>query len=473
MLRSGMRVGTTLARPRFRTTSTGTVVPTSRNVGTQVSRRSGGSSVAQNGLMAALGALAAMAGFPSAESGSGGGNGPTGPSSGGVRNVPRGRKRRGMFGRNGRMKKAKRRKLKKKKRTVVSMTKCLTRGCTATQEVTLTESDPNVCYFVAAAQAPQQTINIIVQSLIRKLLEVKGGVQCIGQDSTQWPGFTYNNQGGWQIDLLEKNLNTGAVATADQYLVPNGSSIKTIANYFYQIFYDYSARFGYFDDLNHLELYGFNLYMTEINPPGAVTTTKIFKGQMLFADETCHIIYKNELKCQNRTLSADGSGNTDNVARNPIQGTRIDFPNLPKARDPQLKSFSIINQTNGIKSFGPSALGTAEGMYEPPNRRVFTNSKSQQKVMVAPGEIVRFTFGFKKSMKLCSMLKWIALNADTQSAVIDNHGPHIVLAFEDCININVDNEITVAAEINRNFGAYCTTSKQKAIIPVFISNVVT
>jgi len=134
----------------------------------------------------------------------------------------RGRKRRRTY-----------KKSKRSKSSKWSYGKCQSSGMAGCQETTLSVEDNDCVYVVAGAQPPQPMVVIVVQSLIRKLFEKYGKVQVTGADSSKWPGFTYNNQGGWGVHLLVIDTTTNAISVNTEYTVSNGDSLVDIAANFY------------------------------------------------------------------------------------------------------------------------------------------------------------------------------------------------------------------------------------------------
>jgi len=312
-------------------------------------------------------------------------------------------------------------------------------------------------------------------------------VQVTGADATKWPGFTYNNSGGWAVQLLNINDITRDIGLVQTHVVTSGQTLAFIALQFYEQFRTYINRYqdvlvGQGNASNAKILYGFNLYMTDINPPPSDTgsnTTAIYKGQILFEDEYVHFGSTNELKLQNRSVNADGGKDTDVVDSNPIQGQVISFNGLPRGRDPDLAVLKRTNEQTGVRTFKSTDFGAARGMREPPNRKLFVNSKKSTKIMIAPGAIEFVKWKYSKSMKLFSYLKSIHLNTDNETITSSNYGMNdvkgtsIMVALEDVLNFSSTYEITVTFELDRKYGCFCTTNKKKAVIPTWESNLET
>nr|UOF79022.1 putative capsid protein [Cressdnaviricota sp.] len=371
-----------------------------------------------------------------------------------------------------------------KKKMKWSYGKCISRGMSGVQETTLSCNDADCVYVVAASHSPIPSLIVVIQALIRKLFETHGKVQVTGADSSKWPGFTYNNNAGWAVQLLSVSDITRAISIVKTYVVVNGDSLAEIATEFYEEFRTYVNQYadtapGAGNPYNALKLYAFNLYMTTTNPvPSGIgnSDTAIYKGQILFEDETVHFGCFNELKLQNRSVSAEGENSTDVVDSNPIQGNVMFFNGLPRGRDAELAVLKRTNEQTGVRTFQSTDFGSARGMREPPDRRIFVNCIKSNKVLIAPGAFQFIKWKYSKSLKLNTFLKNVHLNSDSTiitsafHGISDIPGKALLIALEDVVNFNSDYEISITFELDRKFGCFLTTLKKKGVIPTWESN---
>jgi len=117
---------------------------------------------------------------------------------------------------------------------------------------------------------------------------------------------------------------------------------------------------------------------------------------VLYFDEmTVHCASYNELKVQNRSLSATGSSSTDTVNNNPLQGKIYDFSTQPRTAIEYMRPIMIFDASTGILLSRAAQFNDIANMKEPPSGRIFNNTKKTDKIVLQAGEIKKGNLYYK------------------------------------------------------------------------------
>lgn len=360
---------------------------------------------------------------------------------------------------NGKFKKYK--KIKKSKKKKMKELDYAKKGVVQTNEVHGKVEDPDCVYVGYGAQATAPTIYNIVCAIIRKLFNT-----CVGYDAVginlEIPGYLFDNTGStYKIVLLSRNALTEEVTVTHTWYSSDNVNLINVANEFNGFFKSYSANSGTYANLsssNRLEPYKFQMYIKD----GNVTDFWNFQGEMNF--QQCMIDTKTitTAKIQNRSSGANGGTTADDVTNNPIIGRRYLTNGIPKARDSGFPN-EVTNEAIKLMRAAQSDVTYKE----PPRKYHFTNTVATAGVQLQPGEIKYSTVVFKKTMLLLPLLRWLNANEDAEGRVTNNNGLFEMFAFEDMINVNEEQNISIVYEVNRTVMSLVTYEKKNVITTYF------
>lgn len=338
------------------------------------------------------------------------------------------------------------------------------KGFVHTAEIHGIVSDPDCAYVGQSCYSGYQIVELICQCLLKKLF-AKANFVC--QSITQnLPAFSDDNVSNlWRIRFARINREDGTVDNQDFTTVAN-TSINLIVG-------DKSAGVapqwpGFVNSmlaymtgdygsgtsaLNVQEPYMMFLYREE----GNVGVFYQHEAVLHLGMEEFHIFSKSELKVQNRTLAADNSNDATDVSNNPLIGYEYRF----SSGSPRSKHGTNSNLLSSVSE--PSGLITARAaqleaaMKEPPSPTSWWNCVASSKVRLEPGEIKKSVIYHKSSMNLLKFMKKCNFSVGHNLKQVSLFGKSSLLALEDIINVNPTNNISLAYEINREFGGYLTT----------------
>lgn len=344
----------------------------------------------------------------------------------------------------------------------------LAKGFQHTIEVNGQVSDPDCVYVGHSTFSPVLIIEVIAQALLRKLL-TKAGWNCTSI-TQNIPGYLANTSDCWLFRITRINKDTG-VSTSFDYSTPaatdvniqqicGNSSTGTAPLWpdFLNILKEFAGGSGGTSTSNMNVPYKLMLYRQEAN----VGIFHQFQCELNLANEKVHLMSSSNLKVQNRTVSADGSGSIDSVSNNPIQGYLYHFKNgAPYTRiEDAFLLEKMISVTGAITVRAAEMTGSATGLTEPPSGKIFSNCSGQSRIRLDPGNIKHDRINHKVNGKpLLQFLTAFGYGQGTTGNFKKLFGKSALIAFEDVINVNVSYNITIAYEVNRLYGCYLTTSK--------------
>lgn len=327
-------------------------------------------------------------------------------------------------------------------------------GYVDTQECNGVVADPNCVYVGHTAQATSMTITNLARSLIRTLF-----YKTIKHDAVNYseeiPGLAFDDTSNvFKINLLYIVVSTGVVSVEASHTTSNNDTIDVISNSFKPVLYTYSAGNTSANDTNIKQPYKMEMYIRD----GNVTTFWNYQGCINLNECMVHVKAVSEMKIQNRSLSATGGVDGNDINNSPIHGYRYVTNGLPRSRDKLLNILGTVNGFKGVITKRAAELDSAGVNYtEPPLPKTFINNSKSAKVKLDPGDIKKSILYYQKKMSFNSYLRNLQYLADTASdQIAKNTGTCEVFALEDQINVNSTQNISIAYEVNRKVGTYLT-----------------
>lgn len=343
----------------------------------------------------------------------------------------------------------------------------IAKGFESTCEINGQVADPTIVYMGHCSFSGVQTIEVIVQSLLRKLFEKSGHVVTGLKQLMQY--YTYASAVGWRLELEMKDLSTGTIVK-DPYNLALSDTIYSITGdvsialaplwtNLIPYFVNYATGAVNGSLTNTQVPHRLVLYRDQL----ALGTSWAFDCALNLADEYLHLRSQSDLKVQNRSVDANSSTSTETVSANPIQGKLYHFNSgVPKTRvngiEGLLAAFDLGYGCYSAR--GAQFPAEADGFRDPPDGRFFWNCKKVSTVRLDPGAIKLDVIKYSTSGKLLSVLKRLLISSGTSasaSKMVTLAGSGSMICFEDVINVSSAANITIAYEINRKFGAYCVT----------------
>jgi len=325
-------------------------------------------------------------------------------------------------------------------------------------------TDPDCVYVGQATYIPFVALEMVMQCLVRKLLEKAN----LSVTSVNDPIFPQQNTAGtgfiMQLDRIEAN---GTITTYP-FTVPAVATIQTICGDFIggvaplwtslqEVFIDYAVPKAVGQDLNTCEPFQLRLFEEVFNTAGS----RYHRASINLRDVFVKSFFSSNIKIQNRTVSATGSEDAEAVSANPLYCAKYLFSGVPRQRD-KTRMFKYPVAESGILTYGAAAAGNVY-QKEPPSPHLFWNCSKNSKTVIQPGAIKSDRITLSKNMRLLRYIRWIGLEFDEQALPKTDRikGPFMMYALEDVINVNLTQVISIAYEVNRVLGMYCYEKKVK------------
>lgn len=378
----------------------------------------------------------------------------------------------------GRFKKVKRKGLKEKARYAAN-------GVMQVEELTGLVTDPDCAYIQAQAVSSKMLIKNIIGALIRKLFR-KAGINVSGWDDDNFwakadvPGTVGVDYVGYKIGLSSYNGINNIVGVYKEVNLDNFTTLRTITDEFYPSFLAYVEQ-AQNAAANKDVLEAFTLWrnISVTDPQQNIILAKLELGSARVTFES-----GIEMKVQNRTLSATGGGEADDVSASVVQGRLYYFqgPPRPKVMRNQTNSLGttgswkfgkFLDGDNGVQSFGPNTMDTS--YKEPPLPNQFWNVKRSSKVRLGPGAIKKCYLKEKrKNVPVLGLLKQIKYEVvdDTLDFFMYNNWKTYLIALEDIINLNGSVEINLAFEVERKTNVMVSEKKSYTFKPMYMSDTI-
>lgn len=361
------------------------------------------------------------------------------------------------------------------KKGVKYLKKFTSHGFVDTEEIHGVVNDPDCIYLAHSAVDPATHIIMILKSLTRKLLKDGIGFDAENADQVFPVEQTTGQANALRFELVYQNVRTGVVVTTNCTSTSAGAfnTIQKVAQFpnFDVVFREYAqGSFGE-NDSNVLELLYYRLYMLDFAP---LAENFRLVGQIDLRTTTLHVNVKSNMKIQNRTLSATGGVEADNVSNNPLIGYKYDFNSgTPVSRQTGAFLLTTMSVQRGVNVVRAAELPSS--FREPPLPNIFLKCNKSARIRLQPGDIKYGSITYTTRMKLMDYLRKIgyavtAFNADpklwrTQYPI----GKCQLYALEDVINVNGEQKINAAYEVNRTIGMYVTFNKKQSSIGQFRS----
>lgn len=347
------------------------------------------------------------------------------------------------------------------------------KGCCHVQEIHGTISDPNCVYIAHMSFDQISMIKLALQSMFRKLFDDVADIKLDSPDQ-KIPGQTsFDGDNTWNVKLIGQYSSNGTTAVIQSTNTSSTETLATLAGSFLDQFVKFSS--GYTttlatgNDGNTLEFTNLQLFYRDNGGLSGLAEKLMFKGELAIRDLTLHYFGKSALKIQNRTLSSIGDNDQDAVDNNPLIGYMYDFKGIPKSANVSLKNlekFEAVTTHFGValtRAADMSGQVGGSNYAEPPLPRQWKNCVKASRIKLEPGSIKVGYCSVYKVKNFVQWLKKLRYQASNSIAVSWGNMPCQLIALEDMINVNAENNINVAYEVNRDMGCYMTI-KSKAHI---------
>lgn len=369
---------------------------------------------------------------------------------------------------------------RKPKKNSKKLNKYLSQGFVHTTEIHGTVSDPDCVYVGHSTFSGQQLIELMCQALLRKLWAKSGWIcRSVHQNI---PGYFANTSNAWRITIQRKNIDTGAISsfnydgifgtniTIYQIVGDQQIGLAPLFPALLDVFRDYATgQGGAGGSSNNIDIpYRIILSKEEEN----VTQFHQFDCEIYFDQELVHFFSKSDMKIQNRTLNAEGTGSTDNVSNNPLEGRLYHFKGgCPRARVDGAQLVEAMLDRTGVLTarsaqIAPTDQSVAQVFKEPPKPQVFWNCSKSSKVKLDPGMCKQDGIYFSGKMPFLKFLKSMqyGFGPSPNFKQVNLFGKSALIALEDMINVNAVANINIAYEVNREYGMYFSSRVPKTAL---------
>jgi hypothetical protein len=328
-----------------------------------------------------------------------------------------------------------------------------------------TTSDDHCVYAVCDVIAPAEAIYYTIGAILRKLFE-KAGFRPGGFDESPFgTKQPFNEMHNMQVVLTYVNSVTGTFGT----VVAGIGTSTTFANIIALLvptFQDYVAQFGISSASNCMELVHMSLekYLNIVGVDEQICLSTVQLNELELS-----IYGKASLKVQNRTPGAGGTTDAENVTANPIVGRSYIFSGIPKAKThstvigQSLNSsffFGFLANGNGLGVFGATNAVTAQSFRTPPEPGTFWNCQKSGRVQLNPGNLKTLSHSYYKKMNVLKFLQLLKFNVNSGYYAYTVF-PCMMVAFEDMMNLDNTNDITIGVSVERYLGCMVTERRKK------------
>lgn len=343
-------------------------------------------------------------------------------------------------------------------------------GFTNTTEITGTVSDPDCVYVGHSTSSGPRILTVFLQACLRKLYKESANWTCTNVTD---PILGYEGFGdGWRLILYVKDVQAGTVTTSTydttttdtiaRIVGDNASGVAPSWPNLYNFWVNYigqasSTIAGSVQQPTRLALF---------QRDGNITNFYHFMGDIYFPNEIINLKVTSELKIQNRTLSATGSADAEDISNNPIVGRVYEVSSgCPRTRVEGADLIGHVIDATGVITRRAAEFPTATQviMREPPDPKIFWNISKSSKVIIQPGNIKKdvITFSVRKPVyEFFQRLDWrVNTGAVASAGSMKSMGKSALYALEDIINVNAAQNISVAFEVNRTESCYLSTTR--------------
>lgn len=331
-------------------------------------------------------------------------------------------------------------------------------GLVFVKELTGTVSDPDVVYIVNAVINSYDVITAVVGAALRILFE-KAGIRITGFSDDIAPANMAVSRGEMTVRLLTMNKYSNAVVTYDE-IVSAGTSLSTLVTAFFNPFILWASGFdnssGAGTAGNLVEPQKFILYANQ----DADTSIQTQMSEINFDECEVSLHGSAQMKVQNRTKSATGSGDEQDVSNNPLQGRLYHFKGVPRPKNnvlsnsstAQMAAFSALPVDVGVKTLvGATDFGTTD-FKEPQPPTAFFNCTRSSFVRLEPGAIKQYDVKYDSVHAMPHLFKMLRVQYGINTSEYSTNYtifPVQMIGLEDVINVNLLENISIAYEIER------------------------
>ncbi len=359
-----------------------------------------------------------------------------------------------------------------KKRTK-KLIKFLNNGFVDTEEICGTIEDPDCVYIQHGTVDASKHIIMCLKALLRKLLKKAIGWNAGSADDVFPVEQSTGNANALKFELVIQNEVTGGLTKYACESTAGGAfnTINKVASFSdFDVALRKWATGSYIEGAVNVErpIY-LRCYMVDYAP---LAPDFRLQAQIDLRTENMHVYVKSEIKIQNRSVSATGGEQADDVSNCPLVGYKYDFNSgTPITRQDGAFILSVTGASSGVNLVRAAELPTS--FREPPLPGVFLKCSKAAKIRLNPGDVKNSSIVFKSRMKFLDYIKKVGFNYPTYNANpllwknLKPIGKCQLYAMEDLINVNLNEVIRVGYEVNRELAMYCTSSTKQPSIGTF------
>jgi len=368
------------------------------------------------------------------------------------------------------------RRLKKANKAVTN--KFETLGSVLTHEVYGSVTDTNCVYLGAATLVPDDVLKVVSQSLIRALFK-KGGViirdpnrplleYIYGVKSA--PGYAASPYQSINL-IYEKYNQTSGVFTSEiiNYFILSTDTLKTLSeqSVFLDVYKQISATVGNYENNRLLRIqWG---YSPDNGTSTILYTFPFVKAAIDLQLLSVHLHGSCTMKMQNRSVTAGGDNDADNVDNVPIQGRQYDFNTANCVPATQEVNISQLNCSSGMNLARSVDMSTV-GFKYPPAPKFFTNCVRSQTVRAAAGEMLYATNTSMNHVKDFNQFLRKLSNISTSNPTHTKHlqmGKQRLYAFEKMMRTASNENISLFYEASIRTSSFVSEGHQTTAITDF------
>lgn len=328
-------------------------------------------------------------------------------------------------------------------------------------------SDPNCVYVGHSTTSGHKILTIFLQSCLRKLYKQSANWTCTNVTD---PIMGYETASdGWRLILQIRDVASGTLTEVSYDTVVNDTIYRIVGDSAFGVAPAWPDLYNFW--VNYLQGAGSGasggsqqpLRLSLYQRDGNITNFYHFMGDLYFPNERINLYITSEIRIQNRTLSATGSSDIEDVTNNPIIGRVYELNSgAPRTRVEGCDLLSSVLDSTGAvtRRAGEFSLNV---MKEPPEAKIFWNLKKTARCRLEPGEIKVHKLRYEVHAEIYRFfqdLDWRPSSATIASAIqMKCKGKSAVFAFEDMINVNALQNISIAYEIQREEFCYLSTCR--------------
>jgi hypothetical protein len=363
----------------------------------------------------------------------------------------------------------------------------LRNGFKNTMEITGVVSDPDCVYVGHSTSSGARILTVFLNAALRKLF-ARGGVK-VERIDEKIDGYHTFSADAFKVVLEVDTIRTGVGPVNTEYTLNANESIYSIVgdiangvvpNWTGLVdFWRNYCSFGQTNGSSGSVQYprALKLYRNDRTP----ANLWVYSCEVNFFEENINLFIKSDLKIQNRTLSATGGTDENDISNNPLIGRSYQFntgaPLLKGLNNPN-GLITGVNDRTGVITIRAASLDSGSGnpiFKEPPPPKIFANLSRDGKAVLQPGQIKTDTLIYSTRMqchKFFDRLRWAPDDYNVPGAKsFKTAGKCGMFALEDVINVNGTQNISIAYECNRYEMCYLTTMKTSVSIGSFQNTV--